>query len=402
MRALSHPGPSTVHTLTRLVSTMLAFAVLLVAPLGVLAQGAQADGDKPLGERLNNLGLIYKDDKAPVLQEFWLLGRYHGQYHDTSTSLGEDSGWEDRRARFGFQARMVEKLTLHFQAISGADFDPKYNGFSELWVRWAFSDALQLTIGQQKHRFTHDRNVSSRYINYMERSMFTNMMALDYTPAITLSGRKGKVEYYTGVFTNATSDDIQDAFTANNSGVSFIGATTLDLGKLWGMDSAYFYGSYVHSDPKANATNLTRFDDAVSGALILTKGSASLVTELTSGLGGARADADALNIQPSYYLTDRLQLVGRLQLASSDNPTGLSSQRRYERLAGLPNGDSYRATYLGVNYYIANHRLKFMAGYENAEMNSVNARTAFAGFRFYLGPHSSAPFPGNKMLKGHW
>lgn len=385
----------------------LAIATVAIATTSFLssvgfAQAAADDADKPLGERLNDLGLLYRDDQAPVLQEFWLLGRYHGQYHDTETGQGEDSGWEDRRARFGFQARMLDKLTLHFQAISGPDFDPKYNGFSELWVRWSFSSALQLTIGQQKHRVTHDRNVSSRYLNYMERSLFTNMMALDYTPAITLSGRKGKLEYYTGFFTNATSDDIQDAFTANNSGVSFIAATTYDLGTLFGADTAYFYGSYVHSDPKANATNLTRFDDAVSGALILTKGSASLVTELTAGLGGTRDDAHGLNIQPSYYLTDKLQVVGRYQIASSDSPTGLSSQRRYERPAGLPAGDSYRATYLGLNYYLANHRLKFMVGYEDAAMDGRHARTGFAGFRMYVGPHSSAPFPGNKMLKGRW
>jgi phosphate-selective porin OprO and OprP len=391
-----------VQTHRRLTFTAVAVAAFFSGSTLTFAQGAEADGNKPLSERLNNLGLIHRDDKAPVLQEFWLLGRYHGQYHDTETSTGEDSGWEDRRARFGFQARMFEKLTLHVQAISGPDFDPNYNGFSELWVRWSFSDALQLTIGQQKHRFTHDRNVSSRYLNYMERSMFTNMMALDYTPAITLSGRKGKLEYYTGVFTNATSRDIQDAFTANNSGVSFIAGTTYDLGTFLGADTAYFYGSYVHSDPKPNATNLTRFDDAVSGALILTKGSGSLVTELTSGLGGANDDANGLNIQPSYYLTDRLQLVGRYQIASSSRPTGLSSQRRYERAAGLPAGDSYRATYLGLNYYLANHRLKFMVGYENAEMDSRNARTGFAGFRMYFGPHSNAPFPGNKMLKGRW
>lgn len=366
------------------------------------AQAADAAADKTLAERLSDFGLIYRNDKAPVLQEFWLLGRYHGQYHDTDTSQGEDSGWEDRRARFGFQAKMLDKLTLHVQAVSGSNFRPKYNGFSELWVRWSFSNALQLTIGQQKHRVTHDRNVSSRYVNYMERSMFTNMMGLDYTPAITLSGRTGKLEYYTGFFTNATSDDIQDAFTANNSGVSFIAATTYDLGTLFGADTAYFYGSYVHSDPKANATNLTRFDDAVSAALILTKGSASLVTELTSGFGGPRDDADGLNIQPSYYVTDTLQIVGRYQIAEASDPTGLSSQARYERPAGLPAGHSYRATYLGLNYYLADHRIKFMVGYEDAAMDGRHARTAFAGFRMYAGPHSNAPFPGNKMLKGRW
>lgn len=390
------------YTHHRLAIAALAIVATSSVSSLALAQAANTARGKPLGERISDSGLIHRDDDAPVLQEFWLLGRYHGHYHETETGQGEDSGWEDRRARFGFQARMLDKLTVHAQAVSGPDFEPRYNGFTELWARWSFSDALQLTIGQQKHRVTHDRNVSSRYLNYMERSMFTNMMGLDYTPAITLSGRKGKVDYYTGFFTNATSDDIQDAFTANNSGVSFIAATTYDLGNLFGADTASFYGSYLRSDPKANATNLTRFDEAVSGALILTKGSGALVTELTSGFGGAGDDAHGLNIQPSYYLTDKLQLVGRYQVASSSNPTGLSSQRRYERPAGLPAGDSYRATYLGVDYYIANHRLKVLGGYEDAAMDGRHARTVFVGFRTFMGPHSSAPFPGNKMLKGHW
>ena len=149
-----------------------------------------------LGEKWENLGRIYQSDTNPILQEFWLLGRYHGQYHWSEGSAGQSEGYETRRHRLGFQARLFEKLSLHAQMVSGSDFEPFYGGFTELWVQWAFSDEITLTLGQQKQRFTHDRNVSSRYINYLERSMMTNMFGADYTPAVAarkllLRGRAG-------------------------------------------------------------------------------------------------------------------------------------------------------------------------------------------------------------------
>ncbi len=147
------------------------FALLIACaalPLGAQTQPASSGRpaqEPSLKERLENLGLIYQDKKAKGLQEFWLLGRYHGHYHDTSGVDRSSSGLESRRTRVGFQARMDDRLTVHAQAISGSDFEPVYNGFTELWVRWEFDPALQLTVGQQKRRFTHDSNVSSRYMS---------------------------------------------------------------------------------------------------------------------------------------------------------------------------------------------------------------------------------------------
>jgi phosphate-selective porin OprO/OprP len=373
----------------------------------ITAQEKPAAAPKPtaepsLKERFENLGLIYQDKQAKGLQEFWLLGRYHGHYHDTSGVGRSDAGFETRRARFGFQAKMYDRLTIHAQAISGSDFEPVYNGFTELWVRWEFDPALQLTIGQQKHRFTHDRNVSSRYMSFMERSMFTNMMGLDYTPAVTLSGRVGKCDYYAGVFSNLAERDMWEAFTELHSGWSAIAAVTYDLGHLGGADTAAFYGSLLHSEAKTGATNLTRFDDAASAALIVTEGPVALVTEVTAGFGGTKGDAIGLNFQPSLFLTDKLELVSRYQLASASMTGGLRSQRRYESAAGLPNGEHYQATYLGLNYYLAGHRMKLLTGVEHARMNNRDSFTVFAGFRMFFGPHSNAPYPGNKLLKGIW
>ncbi len=232
--------------------------------------------------------------------------------------------------------------------------------------------------------------------------MFTNMMGLDYTPAVTLSGRVDKLDYYVGVFSNATERDMGTAFTELDSGSSFLAAGTYDLGKCFGTDSAHFYGSYLHTELRPGATNLTRFEDAVSAALILTEGPAALVTEVTAGFGGTRGDAVGLNIQPSYFLTDTLEAVGRYQVASASEPNGLRAQRRYEVPAGLMDGDIYQAVYLGLNKYIAGHRLKLMTGIEYAKMDGRDAVTLFAGFRMFFGPHSNAPFPGNKMLRGMW
>ena len=386
----------------KLLMLAAALAVAQVTAQEKPAAAAKPVAEQTLKERFENLGLIYKDKKNPGLQELWVLGRYHGHYHDNDGSHGQDSGFESRRIRLGFQATMFDRLTVHAQAISGSDFEPAYNGFTELWVRWQFAESLNLTVGQQKHRFTHDRNVSSRYMSFMERSMFTNMMGLDYTPAVTLSGRIDKLEYYAGVFSNSAGTDMWDSFTELDSGSSFLAAVTYDLGHFLGAETASFYGGYLHSEAHANATNLTRFDDALAGALIFTDGPAAFVAELTAGFGGARGDAIGLNLQPSYFLTDTLEVVSRYQIASSSQATGLSSQRRYERLAGLGNGDAYQAVYLGLNHYIAGHRLKLLTGMEYARMNQRDSFMVWAGIRMFFGPHSNAPYPGNKLLKGKW
>ena len=286
--------------------------------------------------------------------------------------------------------------------VSGSNFEPFYNGFTELWVQWAFSEQVTLTIGQQKHRFTHDRNVSSRYINYLERSMMTNMFGADYTPAITLLGRIDKLTYYTGLFSNATGTDMGEAFTDFNSGYSFLAAGYYDLGKSLGTDTANLYFTYLHSDANDNATNLKRFDNGIAAALFLTKGSGALVTEVTAGLGSENGDAVALNFQPSYFITDHLQIAGRYQLAGSNNPKGLNPQLRYERPAGLSSGDLYQAAYIGLNYHIAKHRLKLMTGLEYATMGGEDVWTASTMVRFFFGPHSGGPFPMNQMQNGHF
>ena len=390
--------------LTALIGACFSNAALAQSPSTTLTSQttiqAPPTEEKPfdLAEKTENLGRIYKDDKNDILQEFWLLGRYHGQYHWTEASTGETDYYETRRFRLGAQAKMLRKLTMHAQMVSGTNIDPFYNGFTELWTQWSFAPEVALTIGQQKNRFTHDRNVSSRYLNYLERAMLTNMFNVDYTPSVTLQGKVDKLTYYTGFFTNATGRDMGEAFTEFDSGYSYIAQVYYDLGKALTADSATLYGSYIHSDANDNATNMNYFDNGVSSALILTKGHTSLVTEVTGGFGNENGNAVGLNLQPSYFINRKWQLVTRYQLAGSNGEEGLNPQKRYEKPSGFEPGDLYQAGYFGVDYYIARHRLKLMNGIEYSNMSGQEAWTASSMIRLFWGPQSPCAFPANMVL----
>jgi phosphate-selective porin OprO/OprP len=355
-----------------------------------------------LVERTENLGRLYHSQDNPVLQDLWFLGRYHGQYYWAEGSRGADDDWENRRFRIGGQARLFQRLTVLAQMVSGTDMDPFYGGFTELWAGWRFTDAVTLTIGQQKHRFTHDRIVSSRYVNYLERAQLTQMFALDYTPAVTLSGEVGEWTYYGGLFSNVTGSDMGEAFTEFDAGGSLLGNATRNLGRSLGTDTAYLNFGLVASDANKNASNLNHFDYGLSSALILTKGSVSLVTEVTVGLDSKDGSAAGLNLQPGWFLTDTTQLVARYQLSASDDERGLRAQKRYERAAGMTAGDLYQAAYLGLNRYIVGHRLKLMSGVEYATLGGEDCWTASVAVRLFWGPQSRGPFPMAQTLPGTW
>lgn len=370
----------------------------LTAPLVNESSTIREDTPLSIEDKIDHLGRVYKDQTNQTFQELWLLGRYHGQYHWTEASTGEDDGYETRRFRLGAQAKMLHHLTIHAQMVSGSNIDPFYDGFTELWAQWAFSPEVALTIGQQKNRFTHDRNVSSRYLNYLERAMLTNMFNVDYTPSITVQGKVDAATYYSGFFTNATGRDIGEAFVEFDSGWSHITQVYYDLRQGLGMDNVTLYGSYLHSDYNDNATTMNYFENGVSGAVILHKGQFALINEITGGIGNEHGNATGVNFQPSYFFTRKWQIVGRYQLAHSNGNQGLNPQVRYERPAGFQSGDRYQAGYLGVDYYIALHRLKLMSGIEYANMSGQEAWTTSLMLRFYFGPHSGGPFPMNRIL----
>jgi phosphate-selective porin OprO/OprP len=189
-----------------------------------------------------------------------------------------------------------------------------------------------------------------------------------------------------------------ESFTDYDSGYSLLASGTWNVNDRLGLDEAFFNMCYLYSDANENATNLNRYNNGFSSALILTQGPSSLVSEALLGTGSVNGDAWGINIQPGYFLTEKLQLATRYQLAVADEDNGLQPQRRYERTVGLNNGDLYQAGYAGLNYYIAGHRIKLMHGIEYANMSGQDVWTASLAIRIFWGPNSNGPFPIAKLL----
>jgi len=105
----------------------------------------------------------------------------------------------------------------------------------------------------------------------------------------------------------------------------------------------------------------------------------SLGIDLTyaAGLEGV-SDIWGLTILPTWDIAhsiavggDLLQLAARYHYASSDDPGGLAFARRYEQEVATGEGDRYQSLYLGLNYLLYAHKLKFMAGAEYFDMQNV-------------------------------
>jgi hypothetical protein len=92
-------------------------------------------------------------------------------------------------------------------------------------------------------------------------------------------------------------------------------------------------------------------------------------------------------------------VVARYQLAGSNDANGLIAQRRYEREANLRLGERYQAGYAGLNFHLAEHRVKLMSGIEYARLDSVHSWTASVAVRVFFGPHSCGPFPMAQLLQ---
>lgn len=97
----------------------------------------------------------------------------------------------------------------------------------------------------------------------------------------------------------------------------------------------------------------------------------------------------------AFRLTN-LTLVGRYQFQmvdiSSDLPDCSTNEIRRMHLvtetkAGTQNGDRFQSFYLGLNDYLNDHKLKFMAGIEFSEMdagNDYDGYAIFSALRFYF------------------
>lgn len=373
-------------------TTLLALSVTIP----VHAQGLSPE----TFDQLWSLTTLYQDAKNPILQEFKLRGRYQGQSWEVDDANGSQSDWEDRRSRFGFDAKLFEKtieLRADFQSNDG--FNDFYDGLVDAYVRWKPTSGLSFTLGKTKPLIgQYDWLESTNSQPTFERSQIFNQLNINRATGLTVEQAIDAFSWRAGIYSNETpattggTGSFGDGeFGDLNGGISFTLGVGYDFRHLLGTDKAELRLDWLHSEREAGDLVLGRYDDIISTSFAVRQAAAAVVFEtyFASGGDGTYSDVFGFLIQPTYDLIPKtLQLVGRYSYSNSDGPLGVVGQGRYERTVAANSGlgDAYHAIYGGAQYFIYGDKLKLMAGaewarIENGSGDSYDGFTLLTGIR---------------------
>jgi hypothetical protein len=343
---------------------------------------------------------LYKDDLNPILQEFKLRGRYQGQYWDVDNATGNQSNWEDRRSRFGFDAKLFEKkIEIRADFQSNDQFTDFYDGLVDAYLRWKPNASISITAGKTKPLIGHaDWLESTNSQATFERSQIFNQLGVNRATGLTAEGTRDLLSWCAGIYSNDTPSTTagtgsfgEGEFGDFNGGVSTSIGAGYDFKHLLNLEKADFRLDWLHSEREPGDSVLGKYDDIASATFSIKEGYAALVIEGFAASGGSLKQSDSVGfyIQPTYdILPKKVQLVGRYSYATSESPQGISGQSRYERKVadaqGL--GDTYHSIYGGAQYFIHGDKLKLMAGGEwsrlqNGDTDSYNGFTWLSGIR---------------------
>jgi len=345
--------------------------------------------EESIYDKIWSLATIYKNKDNPVLQEFKLRGRYQGQYHWVDSDQGDEDSWEDRRSRFGFDAKLFNQFDIRLDAQSSDGFDPFYNGLVDAYIKWRPADEFNLTVGRQKPQIAYyDFLQSTNNQPTFERSQIFNQLRVDRTLGAVADGKIGNFTYQAGIYSN----DIDLEFGQLDAGIAYGAGIGYDLKEVVGTDKADLRFDWLHSDTDEKATILDRYENLFTGTFWVKDGRYSLVTEVFYATGGDPGFEDAFGffIQPTYDIIEKkLQLVGRYTFSTGDGVDSIQAQSRYERnapeITGSGRGEQYNAGYLGLQYFFYGDKLKLLAGAEYATVDGGGNGGDYDGFTFLTG-----------------
>lgn len=383
----------------------ITLALLAASPVMTHAQDNSTEFVEPTTfDKLWGYTTLYKDDLNPILQEFKLRGRYQGQYYDVDADQGSSSNWEDRRSRFGFDAKLLNKeveVRADFQSNDG--FNDFYDGLVDAYIRWKPKSWLSITAGKTKPLIgQYDWLESTNTQPTFERSQIFNQLGINRATALTVEGTTEEFSWRAGIYSNDTPSSTLDPVTKQTSGsfgdgefgdldggASYTLGAGYDFKHLLNLEKADFKLDWLHSDRKPGDLVLGKYDDIISSTFWVKEGYAAVVFEsyFASGGDGTNTDVFGFFIQPTYdIIPKKLQLVGRYSFAKSDGPLGVLGQSRYERkeATGGGLGDTYHALYGGAQYFIYGDKLKLMAGAEWARIDN-DSTEAYDGFTLLTG-----------------
>lgn len=392
---------------------------------------------------LFDLSTLYEGDG--FIKEIALTGRYHGQaisqqedFNDTLNNGYHE--WQHRRSRLGLDIEFGEGFTFsssfNITDGSGGRTHPYTTGryiddIDELYIEWenpyapsgkgVVSEPLleYVQVGKQKQRITREFSTSSKRILTIERSHIVNEIADNKPWGITFGvnalglthefgawvygadldstgegylwpdfDSRGGASYRTSFEMNDNTELFFDyVYTNNSDGFANPGGSADDdLGSVY--EHAFAIGSESEWGRLGLITDLIFAFDREAQT-----GDRSLAA-LAPGAIPAGNDTWGAVIMPYYDITDKLQFVAKY--AYMDEGRNQRTQRYGYNAANGFDGqvrqvlDGYHTFYAGLNYYICEHNLKLMGGYEYATGdefgtgNDIDSGTWMVAVRTYF------------------
>jgi len=393
-------------------------------------------------DKIWSAATLYKDASNPILQEFSLQGQLQVQYatgdsedghfdiedFKNGSAANRQSVWDDhfeaRRARFGFNSKWYQywnlQGTMDVDTTEGAS--NLYRDIYELYLTYAPSNAFNVSVGKIEVKFGREYEISAKEIVTFERGLVSNLFFPGELTGAWATGKgiAGHWFYQLGVYGN----DRAREFSSFDQGAIILGKIGYDYAAQAGLEKAAVSFQYLHNtepgykeqdDDNFYASSSPSFTDCLALTNDITQGRFELTTDILYGFGfdgnaeqaGTskaihQSDVFGISIIPSYFIAEKLQLVGRFQWATSGDvaagTTNLGLPNRYEKWAPnvIPNGDNYTSFYLGLNYYLYGNKLKIMNGIEYSMMDggianpgknqtaTYDGYTFVSGLRFYF------------------
>jgi phosphate-selective porin OprO/OprP len=376
----------------RYVTAVVCAAVLLTAATSTAqtdqARSGSQEADAPslYDDIWSAFTELYKNDSNRIVQEVRFTGRFHHDFAVLDAEQGDHRESNVRRLRLGPRITLFHDWLFHAEIeVNPQERDPFYVRFTDLYLAWSASDTLAVTIGKQSAPFTLEGATSSRELLTTDRSNLANNLWFpqEYMPGLTISGERGPWLYRGGIYSAGAENRELGSF---NGGAFFLGGIGYDFAERLGVRRARLAGDYVYQQPDEDNTFTRSLEQIASLNFTLDEPDWGLRADLSLASGYlGQSDLAAVMVMPFYNITEKLQLVGRYTLVTSDEPNRVRLATYESRIAD-GRGNRFDEAYAGVNYYFYGHRLKVQSGLHYAEMDDrANDGGAYSGVGWVTG-----------------
>lgn len=328
----------------------------------------------------------YENESNPIVQRVLFSGRFQHEYAALDADEGDHREWNVRRMRLGSRLTLLRTVTFHAEIdLNPQEADPLYVRVTDLYLQWARSPQLAVTVGKHGVPFTMDGSTSSKELLAIDRSNLSNNMWFpqEYIPGVSVSGRFAPWVYRVGVFSAGTANR---EFGEFNGGAFTLAVVGYDFAKSLGVKEALLAGNYVYQDPDSNNSFTRQLENIVSVNFKLDADRWGVRTDVSAASGYlGQSDLWGFMVMPFFSVTDKFQLVGRYTFLDSDRPNGVRLGT-YENTIVSGRGDRFNELHAGANYYIYGHKLKLQSGIQFADMNDrANDGGTYSGVSWTTG-----------------